>query len=63
MWGLKGAEAVLKLRSLFSSENFDELLAIHMEQEYQHNYADGKPAKPIAPLESNGKGGHLRLVK
>lgn len=66
-WSLKGAEAVLKLRSLVSSEDFDEYWEFHIEQEYQRNhavhYADGKPPKPISPLESNGKGGHLRLVK
>jgi hypothetical protein len=66
-WSLKGAEAVLKLRSLVSSGDFDEYWAFHLQQDYQRNhaahYAEGKPPKPISMLASKGEAPHLRLVK
>jgi hypothetical protein len=66
-WSLKGAEAVLKLRSLVASGDFDEYWQFHLQQEYQRNhtdhYADGKPPKPISPLDPERKEPSLRLVK
>lgn len=38
-WSLKGAEAVLKLRSLNSSGDFEAYVAFYQAQEYQRNYA------------------------
>lgn len=44
-WSLKGAEAVLRLRALRSSGDFDAYWEYHIKQEYQRNhvarYADG----------------------
>ena len=37
-WGLKGAEAVLKLRSLRSSGDFDEYWQFHLRMELQRNH-------------------------
>ena len=37
-WSLKGAEAVLKLRSLKSSGDFDDYWSFHKEQEKLRNY-------------------------
>lgn len=37
-WGLKGAEAVLKLRSLRSSGDFDEYWQFHLKMELQRNH-------------------------
>lgn len=66
-WSLKGAEAVLKLRSLLSSDDFDEYWEFHLQQEHQRNhakhYADGKPPKPISPLDPEKRGSHLRRIK
>jgi hypothetical protein len=49
-WNLEGAEAVLQLRSLRASGDFDEYWAFHLRQEYQRNHADhyagGKPPSP-----------------
>lgn len=55
-WSLTGAEAVLKLRALRSSHDFDQYWSFHETQEYQRNhqalYAGGivpptvKPRKP-----------------
>ena len=60
-WGLKGAEAVLKLRSLRASSDFDEYWQFHLQMELERNhktkYADGRlPSQPRPPT-------HLRLVK
>jgi hypothetical protein len=67
-WGLEGAEAVLKLRSLRASGDFKEYWRYHEEKERQRNhiskYADGLP-----PLCSGDDGvkppmvkAHLRLL-
>jgi len=65
-WSLAGAEAVLQLRSLRASNDFDEYWEFHLQQEYRRNhagrYADGKV--PLIP-KSNGKTtpSTLKLVK
>ena len=66
-WGLHGAEAVLRLRSLRSSADFDEYWEFHLQREYQRHhtqhYAEGKV--PVLQLSANaaGKGTYLQLVK
>lgn len=59
-WGLAGAEAVLQLRALRSSHDFDEYWPFHEDREYQRNhaahYADGEvpiTRKPRAKGKSN----------
>ena len=58
-WSLAGAEAVLRLRALRSSGDFDEYWRFHEQCEYERNhasrYADGK----VVPV----KGRHLKRVK
>jgi len=58
-WSLPGAEAVLRLRALRSSSDFDEYWRFHEQREYERNhasrYADGK----VVPV----KGRHLKRVK
>jgi len=39
-WSLTGAEAVLFLRSLRSSGDFDEYWAFHLAQEHRRNHLD-----------------------
>lgn len=62
-WGLEGAEAVLRLRSLRSSGDFEEYWTFHEQQERIRNhtsrYAEGGPPKLVAPSSHR----HLRLVK
>ena len=59
-WSVEGAEAILALRSLRLSGDFDEYWRFHLAQEFQRNhasrYADGLPPNPI-PLP------RLRSVK
>ncbi|MGH8634551.1 MAG: ISKra4 family transposase [Burkholderiales bacterium] len=64
-WGLDRAEAVLKLRSIRSSGDFDAYWAFHESAENVRNHLDlyrGAPPPTILPLYVHGRG-HLRLVK
>jgi len=49
-WSLTGAEAVLRLRAVRASGDFDEYWAFHLEQEHARNhaalYADGEVPDP-----------------
>ena len=53
-WGVLGAEAVLKLRALSVSGDFDEYWAFHQAREHQRNhvaaYANGIIPNPIPTL-------------
>ncbi len=66
-WGLIGAEAVLRLRSLRASGDFQRYWRYHekMEQERNHvsKYANGLPALKDIDVKSARPRGHLRLVK
>ena len=61
-WSLKGAEAVLRLRALRSSGDFDAYWDYHVAQEYQRNhvarYADGN----VVPVKGRARPA-LRRVK
>lgn len=65
-WRLSGAEAVLRLRALRSSGDFDEYWRFHESREYERNhaalYAGGKvpTTKKQKPQEPKT---HLRIVK
>lgn len=58
-WSLEGAEAVLRLRALRSSGDFDEYWCFHEAQEFKRNhesrYADGKVPSPKAPRSASRK--------
>jgi hypothetical protein len=66
-WSLDGAEAVLRLRSLWVSGDFEVYWHFHLEQEHTRNhtthYADGNVPMPQPQPERQGKGAHLRLIK
>ena len=68
-WSLTGAEAVLRLRALRSSHDFDEYWSFHETKEYQRNhrslYADGivpPTVKPSKPRQTR-KRDHLKAIK
>lgn len=50
-WSLNGAEAVLRLRAIRASGDFDDYWRFHLDQEHQRNhaprYADGKAPDPL----------------
>lgn len=65
-WGLQGAEAVLKLRAIRASGDWDAYWAFHQKQEllrnHLRNYADGK-VPTMRPIASNkAKRAHLHVV-
>lgn len=66
-WGLTGAEAILRLRSLVASKDFDEYWAFHLEQEFKRNHGDhyAEPPAPVVLRPANYRRGasHLRLVR
>ena len=65
-WSLEGAEAVLRLRSLYASGDFDAYWEFHEMCEKQRNharrYADGIPAiaSPASTVRQQTK---VRIVK
>ena len=65
-WSLTGAEAVLRLRALRSSQDFEEYWKFHETCEYERNhknlYAGGK-VPPTNSTPPNRKRGHLRVIK
>ena len=50
-WSLKSAEAVLRLRALWASDDFDEYWQFHEDQEAQRNHA-ALFALPVPPPEA-----------
>ena len=65
-WRLTSAEAVLRLRALRSSKDFDEYWDFHETCEYKRNhqnrYADGE-VPPTKPPQFSSKGCHLKVIK
>lgn len=61
-WSLKGAEAVLRLRALRASRDFDAYWILHIDREHARThrvrYADGVPPSPIPNIKPK-----LRRVK
>lgn len=68
-WSLTGAEAVLRLRALRSSHDFDEYWTYHEAQEYERNhrslYGDGIVPPTLKPRKNrqSQKRNHLKVVK
>jgi len=65
-WSLAGAEAVLRLRALCSSHDFDQYWIFHEAREYQRNhqalYAGGIVPSTVAPHPIR-KQAHLKRIK
>lgn len=61
-WSLAGAEAILRLRALRTSGDFDDYWLFHLAKEHerthQSRYADAKVPNPLLPTRP-----HLTLVK
>jgi len=62
-WSVPGAEAVLRLRAIIRSGDWDPYWLFHKDAEHERNhlsrYAGGKPP----PVQIPRKFGHLRRVK
>jgi hypothetical protein len=65
-WGLSGAEAILRLRALHASGDFDEYWQFHLEQEYLRNhgsrYGGNTPPVVLRPAKYKRGKDHLALV-
>ena len=68
-WSLSGAEAVLRLRALRSSNDFDAYWEFHEQQEYQRHhashYADHRVPETVPSLASSSppsRRGRLKIV-
>lgn len=63
-WSLAGAEAVLKLRSLYASGDFEEYWRFHELREHERNH-QARYAGPIpaVPAPARRPPSHLRVVK
>ena len=66
-WGLDSAEAVLRLRALRASGDFEAYWAFHEKREYERNhvarYANGEVPRLLPPVQMpRTKRGHLTLV-
>jgi len=63
-WGLKSAEAVLRLRAIRSSGDFDEYWAFHEKHEWMRHHLDRYAGLPPGTLAPNVRGRrHLSIVK
>jgi len=69
-WRLTGAEAVLRLRALRSSDDFDSYWEFHEQQEYERNhashYADRRAPETVPSatfLSQPSRHGTLKIVK
>ena len=66
-WRLAGAEALLKLRSLYASGDLEEYWKFHEQNEQQRNHASRYAEKILPQLQklkdSNPFHRHLNLVK
>jgi len=65
-WRLPGAEAVLRLRALRASNDFEEYWKFHEDREYRRNhqelYADGVVPPTTHKIRSSRRG-HLKIIK
>jgi hypothetical protein len=66
-WSLAGAEAVLQLRALRASGDFESYWKFHLTQEQKRHhvrlYADGQTPAIKYELEPQAKTPYLRVVK
>lgn len=66
-WGLESAEAVLRLRALRASDDFEEYWEFHLKQEQQRNHATRYENQQLPQLKhqpsDKKKPCHLRLIK
>lgn len=61
-WSLTGAEAVLRVRALRSSGDFEHYWTYHVAQEYERNHVSRYAAGKVVPVKRGGRPA-LRLVK
>ena len=61
-WSLAGAEAVLRLRALRSSRDFDDYWQFHEAQEHQRHHVARYANGTVVPVRERRRA-HLRVIK
>jgi len=63
-WSLAGAEAVLRLRALWTNGDFEPSWTFHRHREYERNYASRLgPASPSDHTQRPRRAPHLEIIK
>ena len=63
-WSLDGAEAVLRLRALWTNGDFEPYWTFHLHREYERNYASRLgPASPSDHTQRPRRAPHLEIIK
>ncbi|HXV13498.1 MAG TPA: ISKra4 family transposase [Candidatus Krumholzibacteria bacterium] len=62
VWGLASAEAVLKLRALHASGDFDEYWSFHKDKEFRRNHASHYANSRPPAVRNTTRHGRLRLA-
>ena len=63
-WSLHGAEAVLRLRALWTNGDFEPYWAFHLHREYERNYAPHLgPASPSDHTQRPRRAPHLEIIQ
>ena len=62
-WSLNGAEAVLRLRAILRSGDWDAYWAFHTNEEYRRNHASQYADREVPSVKLPKRRHHLRVVK
>jgi hypothetical protein len=63
-WTLHGAEAVLRLRALWTNGDFEKYWTFHLDREYERNHASRLDAVSQAGhAQSSSRAPHLEIIK
>lgn len=63
-WTLHGAEAVLRLRALWTNGDFEPYWVFHLSREYERNHASHPSTDfQAGHAQSRGRVPHLEIIK
>jgi hypothetical protein len=63
-WSLDGAEAVLRLRALWTNGDFEPYWTLHLHHEYERNYASRLgPVSQLDRMQHPRQAPHLEIIK
>lgn len=62
VWGMASAEAVLQLRALHASGDFDEYWLFHKDKEFRRNHAAAYANGRVPEIQTATRHSHLRLA-
>ncbi len=62
-WSMPGAEAVLLLRAVIQSGDFNEYWEFHLDREYDRNHASRYAGADVPEVRTPARRSHLRVIK